>query len=306
MNLTGNLMLMAMLASHALGQSDPPAPGDHLRALMIGGQKRSYLLHIPARHDPNKPAPVVLALHGAAMNGPMMAVFCGLNVTSDEAGFIAVYPSGTGTGPFLVWNAGGFRGKLAEGRVDDVAFIGRVIDEVAKSVKVDTNRVYVCGMSNGAMMCYRLAAELSDRIAAIAPVAGTIAISESKPKRPVPVLHFHGTDDSFVPFARSEGEIPSFMRLKGAEESVLTWVALNGCLAEPRLEVLSKEGDELKVTRKTYSGGRNGSEAVLVTIEGGGHTWPGMKPMVSFIGKSATKVSANALIWDFFSRHPMK
>lgn len=306
MNLTGNLMLMAMFASHALGQSDPPAPGDHLRALIIGGQKRSYLLHIPARHDPNKPAPVVLALHGAAMNGPMMAVFCGLNATSDEAGFIAVYPSGTGTGPFLVWNAGGFRGKLAEGRVDDVAFIGRVIDEVAKSVKVDTNRVYACGMSNGAMMCYRLAAELSDRIAAIAPVAGAIAINESKPKRPVPVLHFHGTEDSFVPYARSEGRIQSFMRLKGADESVLAWVALNGCLAEPRLEVLSKAGDELKVTRKTYSGGRNGSEAVLVTIEGGGHTWPGMKPMVGFIGKSTTNVFANALIWDFFSRHPMK
>jgi polyhydroxybutyrate depolymerase len=306
MNLIGKLLLMAMFASQAWGQSDPLPPGDHLRALIIGGQKRSYLVHIPARHDPNQPAPIVLALHGAAMNGPMMAVFCGLNVNSDEAGFIAVYPSGTGAGPFLVWNAGGFGGQQAVGRVDDVAFISRVIDEVAKSVQVDTNRVYACGMSNGAMMCYRLAAELSDRIAAIAPVAGTIAIRESKPKRPVPVLHFHGTEDALVPFARSEGKIQSFIRLKGAEESVLAWVALNGCLAEPRLDVLSKAGDELKVTRKTYSGGRNGSEVVLVTIEGGGHTWPGMKPMVSFIGKSATNVSANALIWDFFSRHPMK
>ena len=81
-----------------------------------------------------------------------------------------------------------------------MAFIGKVLDDLGSVVKMDEKRVYACGMSNGAMMCYRLAAELSDRIAAIAPVAGTIAIEESKPKRPVPVIHFHGTKDTLVPF----------------------------------------------------------------------------------------------------------
>ena len=197
------LLLMTVLGA------DPLGPGDHTRTLMMGEQKRTYLVHIPQGYEPKKPAPVVLALHGAAMNGSMMVWFSGLNKTSNAARFIAVYPSGTGKGPFLTWNAGGFTGKMAEGRADDVAFIDKLLDDLGTVVKVDKKRVYACGMSNGGMMCYRLAAELSDRIAAIAPVAGTIAIEDSKPKRPVPVIHFHGTKDTFVPFFVAKGTTPA-------------------------------------------------------------------------------------------------
>jgi polyhydroxybutyrate depolymerase len=281
---------------------EPLGPGDHTRTLSVGGLERSYLVHVPKGYDPKKPAPVVLALHGAAMNGPTMAVFSGLNAKSDAAGFVVVYPSGTGTGPFRAWNAGGFRGKMAERRADDVAFLGKVLDDLAAAVPFDAKRVYACGMSNGGMMCYRLAAELSDRVAAIAPVAGTMVLDECQPKRPVPVLHFHGTKDTFVPFETPQGK-PGFMRLKGVEETVQTWVKLNGCEVKPRTETLSKEGDELKVTRSTYGGGKNGSEVVLVVIDGGGHTWPGQQPPVGFIGKSAGNVSANDLMWEFFRRH---
>src|SRR6202034_351926 len=165
------------------------------------------------------------------------------------------------------WNAGGFQGKIAKGKADDVAFIGKVLDDLATVVKVDEKRVYACGMSNGAMMCYRLAAELSDRIAAIAPVAGTIAIDESTPKRPVPVLHFHGTTDTFVPFERTRGKTPASMKPKGVEDSIKTWVNLNGCDEKPKTDVISKDGDEMKVTRKTDCGGKGGSEVVLIVIE---------------------------------------
>ena len=297
-----SLLLLAL----AVAQPAPLGPGDHTRTLMMGEQKRTYLVHVPKGCDPEKAAPVVLALHGAAMDGPMMVWFTGLNKKSDEAGFVVVYPSGTGIGPFRTWNAGGFRGKMAEGRADDVAFIGKLLDDLGAVVKVDEKRVYACGMSNGAMMCYRLAAELSDRIAAIAPVAGTIAIDESKPKRPVPVIHFHGTKDTLVPFEMAAGKTPSFMKLKGVEDSIQTWVKLNGCDEKPKTDVLSKDGDEMKVTRKTYGGGKDGAEVVLVVIEGGGHTWPGQEPPVAFIGKSAVNISANDLMWEFFEKHPMK
>jgi polyhydroxybutyrate depolymerase len=296
------MLLLALVLAHptTLG------PGDHSRNLMMGEQERAYLVHVPKSYNPKKPAPVVLALHGAAMNGPMMVWFSGLNKKSEEADFIVVYPSGTGTGPFLTWNAGGFRGKRAEGRADDVAFIGKLLDDLGTVVKVDQKRVYACGMSNGGMMCYRLAAELSDRIAAIAPVAGTITIEESKPKRPVPVIHFHGSEDNMVPLEMAKGKTPSFMRLKGVEESVQTWVKLNGCDEKPKTETISKDGDEMKVTRKTYGGGKDGAEVVLVVVEGGGHTWPGQQPPVGFIGKSAKNISANDLMWEFFQKHPMK
>lgn len=287
-------------------QLEAIGPGDHARTLMMGEQKRKYLVHIPKGYHPKKPVPVVLALHGAAMNGSMMVWFSGLNKTSDKQGFIVVYPSGTGSGPFLTWNAGGFKGKMAERKADDVAFIRKLLDDLGTLVKVNEKRVYACGMSNGGMMCYRLAAELSDRIAAIAPVAGTIAIDDSKPKRPVPVIHFHGSKDNIVPFEMTKGKSPSFMKLKGVEDSIQTWVKLNGCDEKPKADTLSKEGDEMKVTRTSYGGGKDGSEVVLVVIEDGGHTWPGQQPPVGFMGKSAKNISANELIWEFFQKHKLK
>jgi polyhydroxybutyrate depolymerase len=308
------LLIVGMTTLISFGQEGPPkdappaplGPGDHTRFLTLGERKRTYVVHVPKGYDPKTPVPVVLALHGAAMNGPMMVWFSGLNKKSEEAGFLVVYPSGTGTGPLLAWNAGGFKGKMAKGRADDVAFIGKLLDDLGTVVKVDEKRVYACGMSNGAMMCYRLAAELSDRIAAIAPVAGTIAVKESKPKRPVPVIHFHGTKDTLVPFQMGKGKTPSLMKLKGVEDSIQTWVKLDGCEEKPKTDVLSKDGDEMKVTRKTYGGGRDGSEVVLVVIEGGGHTWPGQQPPVGFMGKSARNISANDLLWEFFQKHKMK
>jgi len=272
----------------------------------MGEQERNYLVHVPKSYDSKKPAPVVLALHGAAMDGSMMLWFSGLNRKSDEAGFIVVYPSGTGIGPFRTWNAGGFKGMMAEGKPDDVAFIGKLLDKLSLVLNVDTKLVYACGMSNGAMMCYRLAAELSERIAAIAPVAGTVAIEESKPKRPVPVIHFHGTKDNLIPFEREKGNTPAFMTLKGVKDSIQTWVKLNGCEENAKSDVLSKDGDEMKVTRKSYGGGKDGAEVVLIAIEGGGHTWPGQQPPVGFIGKSALNISANDLMWEFFQKHKLK
>ena len=281
-------------------------PGDHTRTVLIGEQKRTYLIHVPKDYDPKKPVTVVLALHGAAMDGSMMVWFSGLNKKSDEVGFIVVYPSGTEIGPFRTWNAGGFTGKMAEGKADDVGFIGKLLDDLNVAVKVDEKRVYACGMSNGGMMCYGLAAELSDRIAAVAPVAGTIAIEESKPKRPVPVIHFHGSKDNIVPFEMKKGKSPSFIKLKGVEDSIQTWVKLNGCDEKGTTDTSSKDGDEIKVIRTCYGGGKDGSEVVLVVIEEGGHTWPGQKPPVGFIGKSAKNISANDLMWEFFQKHKLK
>lgn len=287
-------------------KSDPLGPGDYTRTIMMGEHKRNYLVHVPKKYDPKSPAPIVLALHGAAMDGSMMVWFTGLNAKSDDAGFIVVYPSGTGVGPIRTWNAGGFSGKMAEGKADDVACIGKLLDDLATAVNVDEKRVYACGMSNGGMMCYRLAAELSDRIAAIAPVAGTIAIEESQPKRAVPVIHFHGSKDNIVPFEMKKGNSPSFMKMKGVEESVQTWVKLNGCDETPTTETISKNSDEMTVTRKTYGNGKDGAEVILIVIEEGGHTWPGEKPPVGFIGKSAQNISANDLMWEFFQKHKLK
>lgn len=287
-------------------QPDPLASGNHTIKLTVDDRERTCVVHVPEKYDLKTPTPLVLALHGAGMDGSMMVWFSGLDKKSDEAGFIVAYPSGTGVGPLCTWNAGGFSGRLAEGRPDDVKFIDQLLDQISNILNIDGKRIYACGMSNGGMMCYRLASELSNRIAAIAPVAGTIAIDECKPNRPVPVIHFHGLKDKIVPYEMGKGKSPPFMKLRSVEDSVLTWVKLNGCDEKPTTETISKDGDEMTVTRKTYYKGKDGAEVVLVVIEEGGHTWPGQKPPLGIIGKSAKHISANDLIWEFFQKHPMK
>ena len=282
-------MVLASLLISAILSGDPMLkPGDHIRTLKVDGRDRSYLVHIPKKYDEKTPTPVVLALHGAAMNGPMMAVFCGLNKKADEAGFIAVYPSGTGMGIFLTWNAGGHRGQRSCRRR---CLYSSILDDLGSVVKVDPKRVYATGMSNGGMMCYRLAAELSDRIAAVAPVAGTMAIEKADPKRPVPMIHFHGTADTFVPFNGPGKGTPKFIQFKSVEDSIQTWVKIDGCDEKPEIVALpDKANDGTTIERKTYGHGKDGAEVVLVVIKGGGHTWPGEEPLVDFIGKSTKNI----------------
>ena len=160
-------------------QSEALKAGNHSRTVPWENEGRTYQLHVPPSYDPAKPTPVVIALHGASMTGKMMEAFCGLSAKADEAGFIVVYPNGAGAGRLLqTWHAGSFPGKLSVRKIDDVGFTVKMLDDLATVVNVDAKRVYCTGLSNGAMMAHRLGAELSDRIAAIAPVAGTLVCEE--------------------------------------------------------------------------------------------------------------------------------
>ena len=279
-------------------------PGQ-VRSLSVGGRKRTYCVHIPQGHDPKRPVPVVLALHGATMNGPMMAWFCGLNQKADEVGFVAVYPNGTGSFSSLTWNGGNCCGSAMQQMVDDVAFIDALLDDLAQVVPVETRRIYVTGISNGAILAYRLASELSERIAAIAPVAGPMGTETCTPKRPVSVIHFHGTDDQLAPFqggraARSVTGTDFY----SVDHSIRAWVKANGCREVPTIEEFpDRANDGTRVIRQTYGGGKDGAEVVLVTIEGGGHTWPGRPVPAKLLGKTTGNVSASDLMWEFFEKH---
>jgi polyhydroxybutyrate depolymerase len=279
-------------------------PGDHVREFRVANQLRSYSVHIPPSYSPQKPSPVVLVFHSAMMNGSMMARFCGLSEKADRSGFVVVYANGTGSTPvFLFWDAGGVRGRVS----DDVGYTDKMLDDLGTVVNVDPKRVFATGMSNGAMMCYRIAAELSSRIAAIAPVAGTMAIESCQPQRPVSVIHFHGTKDGFVLFGGPDDRIPKNLKFLSVDETVRLWAKLNACPEVPAVaELQDLENDGTSVHRKWYGPGKEGSEVILYTIEGGGHTWPGRDPRVRLLGKSTRRISANDLMWEFFQKHPMK
>ncbi len=300
---TGMLLFLAVLVVQP--QLRPLSAGDSTRQLVQGELKRSYKVHIPPSYDGKNPLPVVLVLHGAAMNGPIMEWFCGLSKKADEAGFIAVYPNGTGPGgTLLTWNAGAFPGALNPQRADDVAFIRNVLDDLAVAARVDRKRVYAAGISNGAMMAYRLAAEMPERIAAIAAVAGVMCLDKPEPKRPMPILHFHGTRDALVPFEGTKSTGP--FRFPSVMDNVQLWVKVNGCAESPKETELPLKDDKLQVVRKDYSTPSAKAPVILYVVEGGGHTWPGMERHAAFLGATTLNISANDVIWDFFRQFALK
>jgi polyhydroxybutyrate depolymerase len=308
-------VLAVILFGAPPGQTGPPRPwrhavdhgtGDSTRTLVVDGRTRTYLAHVPPDYDGHTPLPVVLVFHGGLSNAPMTIRFTGLSEKADQARFLAVYPSGTGRlSRALTWNAGSCCGYAQHERVDDVAFVRALLDDLAAHFAVDARRIYATGISNGGMMVHRLGAELADRIAAVASVSGPLSIETIHPSRPVSVMHFHGTADEFAPFAGGTGEKSlASIQFRSAPDSVAAWVRADGCPGKPEAAALPvKAGDPTRVRRETYGPCKAGSEVVFYVIDGGGHAWPGREARVQFLGTSTQSISANDLMWDFFQKH---
>jgi len=142
--------LMAVFMTLAI---PPLTPGNSTRTLSVGEQKREYLVHVPPDYDGKRPTAVVLAFHGGGSNAEQMEKFSGLSDKADEAGFMVVYPSGSGRLPdMLTWNAGNCCGYAQRHKIDDVGFVAALLDDLATVANVDAKRVYATGMSNGALM----------------------------------------------------------------------------------------------------------------------------------------------------------
>ncbi len=261
--------------------------------LAFGADTRTFDVHFPATYDPNVPTPVILNFHGFTSNAPEEVLLSNMNDKADTAGFIVVYPQGTGTAQS--WNAGACCGDAAAQKKDDVGLVGAILDMLEDRLCVDAKRVYATGMSNGGFMSHRLACELSTRIAAVAPVAGVLGIPTCTPTRPVPVIHFHGTLDPLVPYAGS-----AVLGFPSVPDTFAAWAKRESCT-----------GDAIETYRKadahcsSYQACANGSEITLCTVDGGGHTWPGGTP-VPTLGYTSPNLSATDAMWDFFAKHPMR
>ena len=284
----------------------PLEAGDYARTVQVNGDARTFLVHFPGKLRSADAIPLVLAFHGNGVDAESMVRFSGLNELADHEGFVAVYPNGSGrqTG-ICSWNAGDCCSYARKFNVDDVAFTAALLDDLQSVLPIDPGQVFAAGMSNGAMLAYRLASELSERICAIAPVAGPMSRGTEPPRRPVPVIHFHGTDDLFAPWEGGVGRrSQSRTDFLSVAHTIETWIEFNGCPAEGiERQLATAPPDDMNVVQTTYGPGRDGAEVVLVAIEGAGHTWPGLSPPQRFLGRSTRSISANRLMWDFFRRH---
>ena len=266
--------------------------------LLTRGQKRTYLLHVPKTIPSDRPMPLVICLHGFAEWPAHVMRLSHWNRVADEFGFLVVYPRGSGFP--LRWRCSNSFATQQE-QSQDVQFISDLIDQLEKKYTIDKARIYANGLSNGGGMSFLLAGRLSERIAAIGGVAGAYLLpwTEYTPKRPVPAIIFHGTADPIVPFhAKSSGR---FSVLPDIPQWVQSLAEHNGCQTNP----VPVPGSG-SVSGVRYPEASNNAEVIFYTVAGGGHTWPGGKPMTEFIvGKTTPDIDATRLMWSFFTEHPL-
>lgn len=293
------------------GGSTAPG-GTEQRTLSFGGRTRTYYVHPPAGYDPSLRYPLVLAFHGGTRNGPSMEHLTGLSPKADEKGFIAVYPDGTGMlDSVLTWNIGFGFGYALRNDVDDVGFVRALVERLEADYSVDPARVYATGISNGGMLAYLVASDLSDVFAAVAPVAGAYGGRENEgsplivyqaPPRPVSLIIFHGKKDRMVPYDGGAGTGLANAVYLPVSDAVRAWVGWDGCDPSPA----TTTGSGGNVTRDDYTGGRDGTEVVLYSIADGGHAWPGGTPAWQGGDQATSDIDATDLIWDFFEKHPKR
>jgi polyhydroxybutyrate depolymerase len=262
--------------------------------LSVAGLEREYLAFAPTSLSSSQPIPVVFVFHGGTGTARGAAVQTGFDAEAERRGFLIVYPQGLRR----TWNAGSCCGPAARLGVDDVAFVSALLDELGRAHRVDPDRVFATGISNGGMMAARLACDLPGRFAAIAPVAATLSTACDRAE-PVSVLHIHGTADRNVPIDGGFGPraLTPVDHLP-LEEVLARWRAIDGCDAEPAVERCGA------VTRRTWSCGRGGTEVQAIVIDGGGHSWPGGQRMARVLDAPSNELDATAEIGRFFAQHP--
>jgi polyhydroxybutyrate depolymerase len=283
------VLLLGILAAlpgsaHGAVRRGCGVPGNHVYNMTWGGIVRTAVLHVP-RSYAHRQLPLVIGLHGAGGNGPDFEEYSGLATQSDRSGFAAVFPSAPGVKP--VWNIG----RYVQG-ADDVGFIGALIDRLVLTGCADSGHVFATGVSNGGGMAALLGCALSNKIAAVAPVAGGYAqLPACTPTRPVSVLEIHGTRDRVVPYAgippERRGSVPRFLT---------SWATLDGCSQATQRSSIARA-----TIRDLWIGCRGGAQVAGIKLYGAGHEWPGGDPPED---DGPSDLDAARAVWGFFASVP--
>lgn len=259
--------------------SAPPLqPGDSERKVKVNDQERTYILHLPPGLDSVESVPVVFAFHEHGDTASAMQLLTGFDDISDKAGFLLVYPEGTG----FAWNAGRCCGAAVTKNMDEAAFIRKILKDLRAVARIDSRRIYAAGFSNGGALGYRFACEMSDTFAAVASVAGTLLFSPCQPSQPVAIMDVHGLKDDLALY-----EGGGDLNIPPVEQLIHTWAQLDDCTDSPQVD------KENIITHTRYASCNAGTAVELYAIEGGKHVWP-----------SKEVLDTSQIIWDFFAAHP--
>ncbi|HSB47587.1 MAG TPA: PHB depolymerase family esterase [Candidatus Bilamarchaeum sp.] len=293
-------------ASPADATFAPILPGTHMERMEYGGYSREYLVHVPPSYDGSKPYPLVIVMHGHGGTAAGMEKMTGFDSLADSEGFIVVYPQGAGipgatnVNDTPAWRVSSSCCRYAvDHDVDDVGFLGAMLDRIEGEINADKDRVYAAGFSNGAGMAYTLGCVMADRFAAIAPVEGAMETDQAlnikcTPSGPVSVVAILGTNDPKVPYDGGifPDSVPSLV--PSVRSEIDFWSAFDGCT------MAANATEARDVTSETHTECKNGTGVLQYTIEGGTHMWSGPKTQ----NPANKEISATDVIWEFFDAHP--
>lgn len=282
--------------------------GTYTFTIRYADHDRHYIVHIPKTYNAAVSSPLLLALHGGGGDMSIQAddQFYKQISKSEAEGFIAVFPNGFSrfpSGKLATWNAGKCCGAARDEKIDDIGFLKTVIKNVSAQINIDSKRIFATGMSNGAMMVYRLACEMSDTIRAVAAVAGTDNTISCAPKNPIPILHIHAKDDDHVLFgggagARAFRDRSAVAEFTSVADTIAKWVKFNQCEGKAT-RILEVSGATCEIYRSCKAGLFGKTEVELCVTDKGGHSWPGgKKPRGGSSPSNA--ISANDVMWEFF------
>lgn len=266
---------------------------------------RKYLVYIPKSFEKEKKATLLFAFHGGGGNADQMLKNYGIKEKADELGFIAIFPNGYSrfpNGMLASWNADACCANARDKKINDVSFVKEILNEVKLKYKIDENKIYATGMSNGGMMTYKLACEMSDTIKAIASVAGTDSTYTCNPKQKISILHIHAKDDDHILYDGGAGpgafeNKNKIYEFNSVSQTVYKWRELND-LSNVRAEtILKTNGATCKVY---YNEEKYQTKVQLCTTETGGHSWPGVVSQ-RIKKEPSMSINANDVMWEFFN-----
>jgi polyhydroxybutyrate depolymerase len=273
-------------------------------SMEVDGYTRTYTLNLPPNYYEAPDFSLVIALHGGGGSGEQFETTSLLTQKANAAKFIVVYPDGvksTGALGARTWNAGNCCAFARDNNIDDIKYISRLIDHLVATYKINPKKVYATGHSNGGMLTYRLACELSGKIAAFAPNASTLVLTQPcTSSRAVPILHMHSVLDENLPYTGGVGIGPSG-NYNPPIDSVLNVFQQKDQCANPAQVVVNNSS--YKLTKWTGCA-NNVSIQYYLTMDGG-HGWPGGLPGGPNSDMPSTVINANDLLWDFFQQYQL-
>lgn len=276
---------ITLVSTFSFGQNNGQGQYLQNQTLQHSSGNRQYSIYIPANYNASQPVPLVLLFHGFTNNIATMYGDSQMEAIADANNFIFAIPQGLG---FLAgWNIGLSFG----GNANDLGFASSLIDVISTNYSIIDKRVYAAGFSNGGFFSYRLACELSGKIAAIASVAGSMNPSwisgnnpTCNPQHQMPIMQITGTNDTVIPINGGNGGT--------ALSNVFNyWTNFNSTSTTPTVTNINSVTE-----RNVYENGTNGATVEFIKIGGRPHEWP----------KTTTaglRENASIRIWEFFSRY---